>query len=102
MPTIACGKVTPVVADHSREIDINVSLRRTRRTTGCAAVDVAGVGVAGVVAGVLVVAAVGGDSVGVVAADVDAAADSGAAGALKETTYSRNVRPRPQSATTTN
>jgi len=97
MPTIACGKVTPVVADHSREIDINVSLRRTRRTTGCAVVDVSGV-----VAGALVEAAVGGDSAGVVAAGVDAAADSGAAGALEETIYSRNVRPRPQSATTTN
>ncbi len=32
MPTIACGSVTPVVADHPREIDINVSLRRTSRT----------------------------------------------------------------------
>jgi hypothetical protein len=31
MPSIACGNVTPVVADHSRDIDIKVSLRRTRR-----------------------------------------------------------------------
>ena len=98
MPIIACGKVTPVVADHSREIDINVSLRRTRRTTGCEAVGVVG----DVTAGALVVTAGGADAAGVVAAGVDAAAGEGAAGALKETTYSRNVRPRPQSATTTN
>jgi hypothetical protein len=46
MPSIVCASVAPVRADHSREIDIKVSLRRTARVTALVSVPAVGVGAA--------------------------------------------------------